>query len=165
MTDKLDELPQGFEHLLKDLYFRLEERDRWADHIIRFLFAVNGGGIAVVMAYAGVLARADKPVVGLAWGLFLFALGLLLVGVLLLVSAYHVRKSRRKARPLLVRVLTREKGYDYAAAFSDMGNREEFPSKWSKFVLISSLSFVCFLAGLARSFLIVADLHISQLLR
>jgi hypothetical protein len=165
MADEADELPQGFEHLLKDLYFRLEERDRWADHIIRFLFAVNGGGIAVVMAYAGVLARADKPVVGLFGGLVLFALGLALVGLLLMVSAYHVRKSRREARPLLVKVLTREAGYDYAAAFKDMGNRKRFPSKWRKFVLISSLSFVCFLAGLVRSFLIVADVHISQLLR
>src|SRR5688500_1611839 len=115
MAENSDELPKGFEHLLKDLYFRLEERDRWADHIIRFLFAVNGGGIAIVMAYAGVLARADKPVIALSWGLLLFAVGLMLVGILLLVSAHHVRSARRKARPLLVQVLTRESDYDYVA--------------------------------------------------
>lgn len=165
MADTPGDLPSGFEHLLRDLYFRLEERDRWADHIIRFLFAVNGGGIAVVMAYAGVLAKAGKPDITLFWGLLLFAAGLMLVGILLLVSAYHVRKSRRKARPLLVRVLARDPDYDYAAAFKDMGDRKAFPSKWRKFVMISCVSFACFLGGLIWSFLIVADVHISQLVK
>jgi len=165
MSENSNELPEGFEHLLKDLYFRLEERDRWADHIIRFLFTVNGGGIAVVMAYAGVLARLGKPDATLFWGLLLFATGLMLVGILLLVSAYHVRSARRKVRPLLVQVLARENEYDYVAAFKAMGNREQFPSKWRKFVAISALSFACFLVGLGSSFLIVADVHVSQLLR
>lgn len=161
MPEKSKDLPEGFEHLVKDLYFRLDERDRWADHIIRFLFTVNGGGIAVVMAYAGVLARLGTPDRSLFGALSLFAVGLLLVGILLLASADHVRSARRKVRPLLVRVLNPDADYDYVAAFQDMGNRMEFPSKWRKFVRISLASFACFLVGLLWSFFIVTGVDAS----
>ena len=154
-----DAIPDGFDHLIQDLYFRLEERDRWADHIINFLLAANGGGIVVAMTYAGVLKNAKEPVTGLLGaGVLLFVIGLALVGVLLLISAHSVRNNRRKARTLIARVL-QEPSYTYAQAFVDMGDRQAFPSKWKRFVRLAVLSFAFFLVALAMSFVAIADIN------
>lgn len=144
-------LPDGFDNLLTDLYFRLEERDHWADHLIRFLLAANGGGIAIVMAYTGVLTNAGRPVGGLALGLLAFSSGLLLVGIQLFYSAYSVRKGRRELRRLMVEVLDGTR--DYASTFREMGNPDRFPSKWPIYYGLTMFSFLCVFAGVLFSFL------------
>lgn len=151
MTVKSSLLPAGFDHLLDDFHFRLEERDRWADHLIRFLLTANGGGIAIVMAYAGVLTNAGKPMLGLGWGLAIFSAGLLFVGVQLILSARTVRTGRRAIRKLMVDVLDGQ--MDYATAFKKMG---ELPSKWRTFSWLTSLSFACVFGGLVLSFLSIS---------
>ena len=151
-------LPPGFDKLLDDLYFRLEERDRWAEHIIQFLFTANGGGIVVVMAYAGVLTNANRSVLGLAWGLLAFSAGLLLVGIELGVGAAFVRQGRRAARVLMARVFTENLAYH--EVFLKMGDKTAFPSKWWWFSLLTLGSFICFFVGLAASFLSVAQVRI-----
>lgn len=142
------ELPKGFEHLLEDLYFRLEERDRWADHIIRFLLAANGGGVVVGMGYAGVLAQKGGSAAALAYGLGAFLLGLLAVGVILFASTFAIRKGRHRIRQLMNELLS-DSSKTYQYAFLELG---KVKPKWDVFIWASLSSFVLFFAGILLSF-------------
>jgi hypothetical protein len=152
-TRRGDPSSKEFEHLLRDFYFRLEERDRWADQAIKYLLSGNGGGVALLMTYIGVLGRAGEHVPILLIPLLLFLAGIVFVGMVVLVSMSKVRHGRRGVRKLISAYLAKEKSY--RDAFVEMGT---WPSKWKHSSGFMWASFSAFIAGIVASAAIYAVL-------
>jgi hypothetical protein len=138
-----------FEHLLSDLYFRLDERDRWADQTIKYLLFGNGGGVGLLMAFLGNLTKAGVWLPLILFPLGFFVLGLIFVGKIVRGSTRSIRQGRRHVRKLISAYLAEE--IEYSEAFDDMG---KFNSKWEHFEGASKLSFFSMIAGIVFSAMI-----------
>lgn len=137
-----------FKHLLEDLYFRLEERDKWAEHSMKFLLFGNGGGVALIIAFVGSQRAAIDTNLLLAAALTCFLTGVIAQGVVVIYSAHCARVGRRDVRDLLEGYL--EGKWSYKSAFFRLG---KIKSKWKGASRVTLLSFILFIAGvLASSF-------------
>jgi hypothetical protein len=140
-----------FELLLNDFYFRLEERDKWADQTIRYLLYGNGGGIALLMAFLGSFMHAGQsPPLLFLIPIFCFCFGLVSIGQLVRHATTSVRTGRRRLRKRIVSYLT-DQNLSYLTIFEEMGEGSKYPSKWKKFESRSECAFYCFIAGVAAT--------------
>jgi len=132
-----------FGYLLRDLYFRLEEREQWIDRATKFLLYTNGSGVGIAIGLLGLFANQHLRVAPVLTPLALFAVGVTIVGAGIYFMAANVRVGRRSLRLLMEKVLAGTS--TYKAAFVAIG---KFPSKWKYFVFGYWTSFAAFLFGL-----------------
>ncbi len=90
-----------FDHLLKDLYFRLDERDNWYDQAIKYLLYGNGSAVALTSGMiAALYTRGADP--GWLWvALPFFFGGIFCVGYAIYQSAECAAKGRAEFRNML----------------------------------------------------------------
>jgi hypothetical protein len=137
---------EEFKHLLTDLYFRLEERDRWSDHTLRYLLTGNGGGVALLMTLLGAMGKNGQWMPRLLIPLVFFLAGIVAVGIVVGHSTACIRKGRRASRKLIVRYLQGQ--VSYADAFREMGT---YKSKWEGFESGALFAFLFFILGVLSS--------------
>ena len=137
---------EEFKHLLEDLYFRLEERDRWADHSLKYLLFGNGGGVALLIAFVGSQRTAINTTFWLSGALGCFLTGVIVLGIVVSYSAHCAREGRREVRDLMEAYLI--ENLSYKSAFFRLG---EIKSKWKHFSSLTTISFFCFIAGVLCS--------------
>ena len=135
-----------FKHLLADLYFRLEERDRWIDHCIRYLLTGNGGGVALLMTLLGTLGRSGRWQPWLVAPLGFFLGGVIAVGVVVGYSTHCAKQGRHGLIELIQHYL--DGTYSYETVFRRL---PKFPSKWAGFEIGCIISFCLFVAGVTTS--------------
>jgi hypothetical protein len=144
-----------FKFLLDDLYFRLSERDWWADQTIKFLLYGNGGGVGLTITLLSLLVKERAPnATWLAVPLVIFLGGIIIVGHLIRSCTRNVRVGRREVRKVMQGYLSHR---NYALAFNELGNSIRFPSKSEEFEKLSRYAFACFLIATSLSgFIFVA---------
>src|SRR4051812_3069208 len=103
---------EEFKLLLDDLYFRLEERDRWSDHSLRYLLTGNGGGVALLITLLGALGKNGQWQPLLLLPLTCFLVGVIFVGLVVGHSAQCVKQGRDGLIKLIHRYLDRELSYE-----------------------------------------------------
>jgi hypothetical protein len=137
---------EEYKQLLAELYFRLEERDRWANHTIQYLLFGNGGAIALLFAFIG----SQRPALDTARPLFIamgsFVAGIIVLGIAVWVSGHRARAGRRRVRKLMEGYLRGD--WSYKSAFFNLGTLK---SKWWMFATLISMSFALFLIGIGFS--------------
>jgi hypothetical protein len=78
------------DRFITDRWNQLNELERdWADKVVRYLFLTNSGGAIAVLTYMGTQPEQAESA-GARWMLVLFSLGVVLVGVLSVLTAHKI---------------------------------------------------------------------------
>ncbi|HEX4859924.1 MAG TPA: hypothetical protein VFV07_01720, partial [Rhizomicrobium sp.] len=149
-----------FDHILRDLYARLDERDLLDKEVTQFLLYANGGGVALTATFAGALIGhkaelgpalicAVGPVLAAA---AIFTLGITFVGIALLGAHDAASANRFEFRRLADQFVT-DGNLSYVQVFLALG---KFPSKRPGYRWQCRTSFYSFIIGVIASLASVA---------
>lgn len=144
-----------FEYLLRDLYARLGERDRWDEEVTKFLLYANGGGVALTATFAGVLVGRSAsvvhiPVYAIALAILtaaIFTFGIFIVGKAIFVANEYATNNRKDFRKLVNRFVN-EPDTSYADVFLTLST---LSNKRNEYTALCRRSFDVFILGVVMA--------------